>query len=398
MGLASSVKTTLGAVAARGSETDPAQAVPVPVPDIARVLGLPEEKVAQMIQVLRTNGVDESQLSSMMAMAHAKGMPADKLFAMLVYVGADEDRIIALMRSQDMVSAEEADRLAASARGRAQTDAHAGRARRIRAALKKAAIILFWLAVWQLLDMAMDNRLVLSGPLRVIEALADQVAKPDFWFVCAASLSRIAAGFLLSFTVGMALALASYRVRIVRDFIEPVISLLRTIPVISIIIMLLIWVGNQMLTVYLSFLIVLPLIYMNMLAGLENVDPQMLEMVRVYRLSPLRSFLYVYRPAFMPFLVSSSKLSLGMSWKSGIMAEVLATPKPSIGKEMAQARTYLNTPDLFAWTVVVMLLSWLFERLFMELLKKAAGPLGSFLGRGEDDGPGAGPGAAGYGV
>ena len=106
----------------------------------------------------------------------------------------------------------------------------------------------------------------------------------------------------------------------------------------------------------------------------------MLEMARVYGLSRWRTFLYVYRPAFMPFLMSSAKLSLGMSWKSGIMAEVLATPKPSIGKEMSTARTFLDTPDLFAWTVVVMVLSAVFEKLFMEVLKLANRPLGGLIG------------------
>ena len=181
--------------------------------------------------------------------------------------------------------------------------------------------------------------------------------------------------------VGFLVALAACRVRLVRDFVDPIMSLLRTIPVVSFIIMLLIWVGNQALTVFLAFFIVLPIIYTNMVTGFESVDRQMLEMARVYGLSRWRTFLYVYRPAFMPFLMSSAKLSLGMSWKSGIMAEVLATPKPSIGKEMSTARTFLDTPDLFAWTVVVMVLSAVFEKLFMEVLKLANRPLGGLIGK-----------------
>ena len=149
----------------------------------------------------------------------------------------------------------------------------------------------------------------------------------------------------------------------------------------SFIILLLIWVGNQALTVFLAFFIVLPLIYTNMVTGFESVDKQMLEMARVYGLSRWRTFLYVYRPAFMPFLLSSTKISLGMTWKSGIMAEVLATPKPSIGKEMATARTFLDTPDLLAWTVVVMVASVLFEKAFMALLKRANRPLGGLIGK-----------------
>lgn len=97
---------------------------------------------------------------------------------------------------------------------------------------------------------------------------------------------------------------------------------------VSFVIMLLIWIGNQALTIYLSFLIVLPLIYTNTLAGFLNVDPEMLEMAETFRLSRWKKFLYIYRPSFMPFLISSCRVALGMSWKSGIMAEVLSLILP----------------------------------------------------------------------
>ena len=203
--------------------------------------------------------------------------------------------------------------------------------------------------------------------------------------IVGSSFGRIVLGFLLSFVVGFVLALVACRIKIFREFVEPLISLLRTIPVASFIILLLIWVGNQALTVFLAFFIVLPLIYTNMVSGFESVDKHMLEMARTYNLSKWRTFLYVYRPAFMPFLLSSTKISLGMTWKSGIMAEVLATPAMSIGKEMATARTFLDTPDLLAWTVVVMILSVLFEQVFMALLKRANRPLGGFIGVKGDD-------------
>lgn len=354
------------------------------IPQIAAVLGLPEDRVAQMTALVRANGIDEVQMGSMMRMASAKGLSCDQIMAMLTSMGVERVRVVRIMQSQGIMDDEEAQRILdeerAAARIHAADDARAAR----RSKLVKCAVIIFWLIVWQLVDTLVDNRLILTGPIRTIQALGDQAVKPDFWIICGASFGRIALGFLLSFTVGILLALLSYRVKLVRAFVEPIVSLLRTIPVVTFIIMLLIWVGNQALTIYLSFLIVLPLIYTNMLTGFESVDAQMLEMARVYRLSRWRTFMYVYRPAFMPFLSSSCKISLGMSWKSGIMAEVLATPKPSIGKEMSQARTYLDTPSLFAWTVVVMILSWLFEKVFMALLDRAARPMGHFLGKGDD--------------
>ena len=347
---------------------------------IAAKIGLPEERVAQIAQMIKSQGLADSQMGPMMRMATEKGVEPREILDMLTSLGVPQGQVVRVMSSQGLIDDAEAQRLIEEVRRAAEAHAAADKQNGARRFARKAGIIFFWLAVWEILDRAIDNRLVLAGPIRTAQALVQQVAQPDFWVICGASFGRIALGFLLSFVVGFLLALVSCRHRLFRDFVDPIISLLRTIPVASFIILLLIWVGNQALTVFLAFFIVLPLIYTNMVTGFESVDRQMLEMARVYGLSKWRTFLYIYRPAFMPFLMSSTKISLGMTWKSGIMAEVLATPKPSIGKEMATARTFLDTPDLLAWTVVVMVLSFLFEKAFMELLKRANRPLGGFIG------------------
>ena len=347
---------------------------------IAAKIGLPEERVAQIAQMIKSQGLADSQMDPMMRMATEKGVEPREILDMLTSLGVPQGQVVRVMSSQGLIDDTEAQRLIEEERRAAEARAAVDKPSGARRLARKAGIIAFWLAVWQLLDVIIDNRLVLAGPIRVAQALVEQLGQSDFWVICGASFGRIALGFLLSFVVGFLLALMSCRHRLFRDFVDPIISLLRTIPVASFIILLLIWVGNQALTVFLAFFIVLPLIYTNMVTGFESVDRQMLEMARVYGLSRWRTFLYIYRPAFMPFLMSSTKISLGMTWKSGIMAEVLATPKPSIGKEMATARTFLDTPDLLAWTVVVMVLSFLFEKAFMELLKRANRPLGGFIG------------------
>ena len=347
---------------------------------IAAKIGLPEERVAQIAQMIKSQGLADSQMGPMMRMATEKGVEPREILDMLTSLGVSQGQVVRVMGAQGLMDDAEAQRLIEEERRAAEARAAAEKSGGAHAFARKAGIIAFWLAIWQLLDVIIDNRLVLAGPIRVAQALVEQIGQPDFWVICGASFGRIALGFLLSFVVGFLLALMSCRHRLFRDFVDPIISLLRTIPVASFIILLLIWVGNQALTVFLAFFIVLPLIYTNMVTGFESVDRQMLEMARVYGLSRWRTFLYIYRPAFMPFLMSSTKISLGMTWKSGIMAEVLATPKPSIGKEMATARTFLATPDLLAWTVVVMVLSFLFEKAFMELLKRANRPLGGFIG------------------
>ena len=222
---------------------------------------------------------------------------------------------------------------------------------------KTALIVLFWLVAWEIADRVINNRIILSGPIHIVQALIAQMGQADFWIICGASFLRIAVGFILSFAAGFLLALVCHRFQIIRDFLEP----------------------NQALTIYLSFLIVLPIIYTNTLQGLETVSPEMLEMAKIFHLAPWKKFLYVYRPAFMPFVRSGCKLALGMSWKSGIMAEVIGTPKPSIGREMYAAKSYLQTADLFAWTVVVVILSVVFEKVFMLLLTWLGRPGGTLL-------------------
>lgn len=247
--------------------------------------------------------------------------------------------------------------------------------------IKMTFIVIFWLIIWEIADRIIDNKIVLSGPVHIVQALVRNMGQADFWAICTASFFRIAIGFVLSFVAGFVLAVVCYKFSLIRDFLEPIIVTLKTVPMISFVIMLLIWVGNQALTVYLSFLIVLPLIYTNTLGGLENVNPEMLEMAKVFGISPWKKFMYIYRPAFMPFLLSSCKVSLGLSWKSGIMAEVIATPKPSIGREMYVAKQYLQTDNLFAWTIVIIVLSILFEVVFMLIIKQAARPCGGILGK-----------------
>lgn len=250
--------------------------------------------------------------------------------------------------------------------------------------VRMALIVLFWLVLWEIADRVIDNRIILVGPTHILMALAEQVGQSDFWVTCGASFLRIAVGFVLSFIGGFVLALVCYRYKLIRDFLEPIMIMLKTVPMISFVIMLLIWVGNQALTIYLSFLIVLPIIYTNTLQGLQSVDVQLLEMAQVFHMALWKKFMFIYRPAFMPFVLSASKLALGMSWKSGIMAEVIGTPKPSIGREMYAAKTYLQTSNLFAWTIVVVILSVLFETLFMLILKKLSAPMG-WLAAGRDD-------------
>ena len=226
-----------------------------------------------------------------------------------------------------------------------------------------------WLLVWQLAAMAMDREILLASPMRVLTRLGALVVTPDFWRAVAHSLCRIGGGFLLATVAGAALAAAAARLRWVRELLAPLMLAVRSVPVASFIILALVWVSSKNLAVLIVFLMVLPVIYLNVLGGIERLDPKLDEMARVFRVPPLRRALRVALPQLLPAFLNGCELALGLCWKAGAAAEVIGMPKGSIGERLQQAKVYLDTPDLFAWTLVIVAVSWAFGRVTLHLFE-----------------------------
>lgn len=229
--------------------------------------------------------------------------------------------------------------------------------------VKKFIILLFWLAVWQILAMCVDNFLLVVTPLQALRALLSLAGQAEFWQSAFGSLWRIVLGFLLGAVLALFLAAVSYRYKIAEEVLQPFMVFCKAVPVAVFAVLLLIWWGSSMLAVAICFLVVFPNIYLNTLEGLKSADRELLEMAEIFRLSFRTRFFYIYRPALKPFLLSAFQLSLGMCWKSGVAAEVIGTPAHSIGGALYLAKIYLDTADLFAWTVVIIVLSVCFEKI-----------------------------------
>lgn len=233
--------------------------------------------------------------------------------------------------------------------------------------LRRTLAVLFWLLVWHLLALRTDNSILLVSPWRAVAALGGLAVTADFWLTVAGSLVRIAAGFLLGMAAACVLAVLAAGVSLAEEVLHPIITLLKSVPVASFVVILLIWWGSSCLSAAVCFLIVLPVMYLNVLEGLKNADGKLLEMAEVFGMSRRNRFFYIYRPAVRPFAESGLKLALGMCWKSGVAAEVIGTPAYSIGERLYLSKIYLDTAGVFAWTAVVILLSVLFEKLFLRL-------------------------------
>ncbi len=225
-----------------------------------------------------------------------------------------------------------------------------------------------WIMLWQLSYWAIDTPLLLASPAEVMTRLVSLAQTEEFWITIFSSLGRILIGFFCSLAAGCLLAWFACAFPLLRDFLRPPVAVIRATPVASFIILALVWIKSNNLSVFISFLMVLPMIYENICKGIESVDPLLLEMAEVYRFSFLKKLRFLYLPAILPFFLSACINGLGFAWKSGIAAEVIGLPKHAIGRHIYESKIYIEIPDLFAWTVVVILLSMLLERLFLKLM------------------------------
>ena len=230
-----------------------------------------------------------------------------------------------------------------------------------------------WILAWQLASMWLKQEILLASPVSVMKRLTELIVTADFWKSVGFSFSRIILGFSLALVLGTVLAAVSYCFWAAEIFMEPVVTIIKSTPVASFIILCLIWIPSRNLSVFISFLMVFPVVYTNLLEGMKQTDRQLLEMADSFGAGPGKKIKFVYLSQVMPYAVTACKLGLGLCWKAGVAAEVIGIPTGSIGEKLYKAKVYLETPDLFAWTMVIIFISVTFEKIFLFLLEKAVG-------------------------
>ena len=215
------------------------------------------------------------------------------------------------------------------------------------------------------------SAVLLATPLQVASRLFGLLSEQGFVSRVLFSLARIALGFGAAFAAGILLASLAAISQIAEAFIRPYMTVAKTVPVASFIVLALIWLSSSTLSVFISFLMVLPIIYTNTLEGIRSADTKLLEAAKIFRVPLARRVLYIRLPAAAPYVISGSKIGLGMAWKAGVAAEVIAIAGGSVGEQLYFSKVYLDSAELLAWTLVVVLLSLAFEKLFLLLLNTA---------------------------
>lgn len=229
--------------------------------------------------------------------------------------------------------------------------------------------VLAWLLIWQLASMWIGQEILLVSPVTVVVTLIRLAGGAQFWLSVASSMLRIIGGFLLAVVLGAALAGLSAASGRLREFLLPFVATVKSIPVASFVILVLIWVSSRNLSVLISFLMVFPVIYTNVLDGISQTDRGLLEMAEVFGIPFGRRLRTIYVSQVLPYFRTGCSLALGLCWKAGVAAEVIGIPQNSIGENLYNAKIYLDTPALFAWTLVIICISVLFEKGFLRAVE-----------------------------
>lgn len=207
--------------------------------------------------------------------------------------------------------------------------------------------------------------LLLASPIQAALRLLELLPSAAFWRAVGNSSLRIFGGFLLSCALAALLAALAAGRSWLRDLLAPPVAVVKAVPVASFIILALVWLNARSLSLFISGLMVFPPVYLNVLEGLRQTDPKLLELARVYRVPFGRRVWGIYLPQVLPYFRSAASLALGLCWKAGAAAEVIGLPAETIGERLYTAKVYYQTPDLFAWTAVILALSAVFEKLFL---------------------------------
>ncbi len=235
--------------------------------------------------------------------------------------------------------------------------------------------VCFWVGLWWLISAIYAKPLILPSPIDTLRTLLKLAATGEFYLTVALSLLRILLGILLALAAGTALAILSVKSAFFHRLFSPVLSLFKATPVASIIFLMLLWLGRSRIPFVIAFMMALPIVFANVREGLLQTDRTLLEMASVFEVPASRILRSIRLPSLKPYFLAAARSAISLAWKAGIAAEVLCTPEHSIGRAIYEGKLYIMTEELFAWTLLVILISVLIEQLALYLLGKPTSPM-----------------------
>ena len=236
--------------------------------------------------------------------------------------------------------------------------------------LQTALIALIYLAIWEAVSLLVGKELLLPSPLSTLSRLAVLLTQGETWFYAGLTLLRIMTGYAVGVLLGVLLAVLTARSAFAEALLSPLRAIVKASPVTSFILLALLWLSSDMVPLVISVLMVVPMVWTATAEAILQTDPRLVEMGRLFGLTRWQIVKKVFVPSVLPQFLAACTTSLGFAWKSGVAAEIIALPKQSIGYMLYQSKLRIETPDLFAWTILIVALSMLLEWLLVRGMRR----------------------------
>ena len=224
-------------------------------------------------------------------------------------------------------------------------------------------------AIWAIIAAAVDKPLIIPSVGATFKGLGLLLSSGDFYAAAALTLLRTVIGYAISLALALIGAVCAALFTPVRKLLSPLIAISRAVPTMSVILLCLLWMSNNILPVAVCVVIICPLLYTNILGAIDGVDRQLAEMSRVYGVPLRRQITQMYIPLVLPDILTSVRSTLSLTLKLTIAGEVMSGTAASIGQAMNMSNLYLETDVLFAWTLVAIVLSAILEALIVLIRK-----------------------------
>lgn len=232
------------------------------------------------------------------------------------------------------------------------------------------AVFAFWILLWQLLAVFVNDDLLLPSPIYTAKRLCELSISADFYLFTSLSLLRILAGVAIAIALSLPFAALCSRFKAADVLFAPAVTLMKSTPVVSFILIAIFIVDRNVIPTLITFMMIFPVLYENLREGIRCTSGELIEMATVFNVPWHLKVKRIYLPAMKPFFNSALCTSVGLAIKAGVAAEVIAYIPLSIGKKLSDAKSYMEPADIFAWTAVIVVLSLVIEKLLRIILSK----------------------------
>ncbi len=236
--------------------------------------------------------------------------------------------------------------------------------------IKKALIVLIYMTVWEAASLLVGSELLLPSPFSTIQRFFELIVVAESWKFAGLTLLRIMGGYVLGALAGILFAIATARSDFMENLLSPLRGVIKATPIMSFILLAVLWLNSNLVPLFIAVLIVLPTVWTVTADAILHTDVRLIEMGQTFGLTKAKIIWKIYVPSVLPQFLAACTTSLGFAWKSGVAAEVIALPKQSIGYQLYESKLRIETVDLFAWTLLVIILSMLLERLLIQSMRR----------------------------